>query len=67
MIKVFILTILLLLFPSVYGQKYYYDIPKPSEDWETESIYKTNIKVDSLFSLIEKIQNRTYDKVHSNY
>ena len=65
MIKVFTLTILLLLFPSVYGQKYYYEIPKPSEDWETESIYKTNIKVDSLFSLIKKIQNRTYDKVHS--
>jgi CubicO group peptidase (beta-lactamase class C family) len=55
----------LLSFHSVWAQNYKYIIPKQMGDWNSESIYNTNIQVDPLFTLINKIQDKTYDKVHS--
>jgi CubicO group peptidase (beta-lactamase class C family) len=42
-----------------------YENPKEIEDgWEVGSIYDSNVKPDSLFSLIKKIEHKTYDKIH---
>jgi CubicO group peptidase (beta-lactamase class C family) len=59
------LTSFILLFQSLNGQKYLYEIPKPSKDWNTENIHSTGIKAESLFKLMDKIEDKTYNKVHS--
>ena len=60
--NIFILVCFLLLFRFANAQNYIYQIPKQLDDWKTESIYQTNIITDSLFSLISRIQDNTYDK-----
>jgi len=43
-----------------------YKIPvKIENDWEVASIYESDVEIDSLFSLIKKIENKKYDKIHS--
>jgi len=48
------------------AQEFKYEIPMRIEnDWEVENIYDSNVKVDSLFMLINKIENKEYNKIHS--
>ena len=63
--KILIFFNLLFFFQYVNAQNYKYEIPKQLDGWHSESICTTNIKVDSLYTLINRIQDKTYDKVHS--
>jgi CubicO group peptidase (beta-lactamase class C family) len=63
--RTLIVTVLLLSFHCVGAQTYQYMIPKQMGDWISESIYNTNMKVDPLLTLISRIQDKTYDKIHS--
>ncbi len=62
---IILLSGLLMVYQFTYGQKYNYEIPQQLDGWQTESIYNTNIKTDPLFSLINRIQDGTFGKVHS--
>ena len=65
MSKIIFLSSVLLISQCIYGQNYNYEIPQQLDGWETGSIYNTSIKVDSLFSLINRIKDGTFGKVHS--
>jgi len=48
------------------AMEFKYKIPEKIEnDWKVASIYESDVKTDSLFSLINKIENKKYDKTHS--
>ncbi len=48
------------------AKEFKYKIPvKIEDDWEVTSIYESNVKIDSLISLINQIENKKYNKIHS--